>query len=138
LFFQPFYSDILFHSWQCATIDLSKFTGTDNVPRRSNLSFEDFVKEYGLPNKPVIITDLVPKWPAFKEWTREGLIEKYGGASKKRPTPQIFSSLGFASPITITVTVGIEICFQAEFYCVFVGDSKHLFLFSPLPFISSF
>lgn len=35
---------------------------------------EQFVKEFELPNRPVIITDLVPQWPAFKVVLYLGLL----------------------------------------------------------------
>lgn len=66
------------------------------------MSFEDFIREYGIPNKPVIITDLVPKWPAFKTWTREGLVEKYGGSSQS-----IFSA--FCSAFSLLTDVEYQI-----------------------------
>ncbi len=38
---------------------------------------EDFIKDYFIPNKPVVITDVVTKWPAFQNWTKKSLIERY-------------------------------------------------------------
>ncbi|CAG8456328.1 4864_t:CDS:2 [Ambispora leptoticha] len=37
-----------------------------------------FIAEYAKPNKPVIITDVVTKWPAYKKWTMDYLVEKWG------------------------------------------------------------
>ncbi|APG60577.1 cupin-like domain-containing protein [Christiangramia salexigens] len=39
-----------------------------NIPRRSNLSKEDFLKEYFEPERPVVIEDLSHNWPAYKNW----------------------------------------------------------------------
>jgi hypothetical protein len=41
--------------------DMSPWTSFENVDRRSNLSLEEFITQYGEPNIPVIITDIVPK-----------------------------------------------------------------------------
>jgi hypothetical protein len=56
-----FFSDALFYRWYLSNIDVNVWSEVDNIDRRSNLSVEDFIKEYGEPNKPVIITDVVPK-----------------------------------------------------------------------------
>ena len=41
------------------------------IERRSNLSYEDFAREYLYPMKPVIVTDVLQKWPAMTRWTPE-------------------------------------------------------------------
>jgi histone arginine demethylase JMJD6 len=41
------------------------------VDRRSALSYRDFVSEYLMPQKPVIITDALTAWPALTKWTPE-------------------------------------------------------------------
>lgn len=46
------------------------------VDRRSNLSYEEFQKEYLIPRKPVIITDATDKWGASK-WTPQWFKERY-------------------------------------------------------------
>jgi len=46
------------------------------VDRRSNLSYEEFQKEYLFPRKPVIITDATAKWEATK-WTPQWFKERY-------------------------------------------------------------
>ena len=43
----------------------------DNIDRRSNLSVEDFIREYEEPNIPVVITDVACKWKGFGKWTSE-------------------------------------------------------------------
>ncbi|MBN4003653.1 hypothetical protein [Nostoc sp. LPT] len=40
------------------------WTPIDYIERRSNLSYEEFVKEYASIGKPVIITDIVKNWKA--------------------------------------------------------------------------
>ncbi|HET6905622.1 MAG TPA: cupin-like domain-containing protein [Rhodanobacteraceae bacterium] len=48
------------------------------VERRSNLSYEQFVREYMLPRKPVIITDVMDKCPARRKWTPDYFRERFG------------------------------------------------------------
>jgi hypothetical protein len=40
---------------------------------------EQFEKEYAIPNKPVILSDQVPTWPAWTKWTKEKMIERFQG-----------------------------------------------------------
>ncbi|KAK7093432.1 uncharacterized protein [Littorina saxatilis] len=47
------------------------------VERRSGLSLEEFWDLYDA-KWPVIVTDVVPKWPAYEKWTREFLNSTYG------------------------------------------------------------
>ncbi|KAL0483448.1 hypothetical protein AKO1_014781 [Acrasis kona] len=75
-----FYSEIMYHSWRCLSANLTQWCKKDNVDRREALSVQDFVKEYDMGNKPVVITDVVTQWPAFKDklWTREQLVKDHG------------------------------------------------------------
>lgn len=73
-----FYSDYLFHIWRCTSADLSQWNCVDNIDRRSNITLEEFITDYFIPNRPVVLTDVVTKWPAFKNWSKESLIERYG------------------------------------------------------------
>ncbi len=41
------------------------------IDRVAAISPEDFLKQYLLPQKPVIITELSKKWPAYKKWNWE-------------------------------------------------------------------
>lgn len=62
-----FFSDVLFHTWQCSNIDLAQWREIlkgDNTPRCSGLTHEEFANQYLKPNLPVIITDAIEKWPA--------------------------------------------------------------------------
>ena len=68
-----FYSDFLYTSWRCATCPLHDLVNPskENIDRKSNLSFQDFLEMYAIPQIPVIITDVVPTWPAFSKWNLE-------------------------------------------------------------------
>ena len=41
------------------------------VPRKSRLSGEEFLTEYYSQNRPVVITDVLSRWPAMSRWNRE-------------------------------------------------------------------
>ncbi|GES79792.1 F-box protein At5g06550 [Rhizophagus clarus] len=73
-----FYSDTLFQPFLCSSTGMEAYLGVENIDRRSNLELSEFIKEYAIPNKPVIITDVVTKWPASRKWNMEYLVEKYG------------------------------------------------------------
>ncbi|MBT8295914.1 MAG: cupin-like domain-containing protein [Gramella sp.] len=49
-----------------------------NIPRRKNLSKEDFLREYFIPEKPVVLEDLTEHWPAYKKWSFEYFREQAG------------------------------------------------------------
>ena len=74
-----FYSDLLYQPWRCATIDLESngWLEVDNIVRVSALSctVDDFRERFEVPNRPVVIEDIVNQWPAFKKWT-PGYINK--------------------------------------------------------------
>eukprot|EP00163_Fabomonas_tropica_P001331 TRINITY_DN11006_c0_g1_i1.p1 TRINITY_DN11006_c0_g1~~TRINITY_DN11006_c0_g1_i1.p1 ORF type:complete len:837 (-),score=179.23 TRINITY_DN11006_c0_g1_i1:965-3475(-) len=54
-----------------------------DLERRSNLTVGEFVKEYLLPGKPVVITDACEHWPAFELWRKESFREKFADARFK-------------------------------------------------------
>lgn len=49
-----------------------------NIPRRRNLSIEEFQEEYFKPEKPVVIEDLTSSWPAREKWNFDYFREKAG------------------------------------------------------------
>jgi hypothetical protein len=52
----------------------------ENIPRVhcDDLSVEDFIEKYQIPNKPVIIEGLADDWPAMSKWSFKYFYEKYG------------------------------------------------------------
>ncbi|MGN6314283.1 MAG: cupin-like domain-containing protein [Rhodanobacteraceae bacterium] len=48
------------------------------VERRSGLSYAEFVHEYLMPRKPVIITDALDACPARHKWTPDYFVERFG------------------------------------------------------------
>lgn len=48
------------------------------VDRRSNLSLREFRREYLIPGRPVILTDLIGDWPARHNWTFERFKRDFG------------------------------------------------------------
>ncbi|KAI9337805.1 hypothetical protein BDR26DRAFT_838504 [Obelidium mucronatum] len=76
-----YYSDYLFSAWRCSSIPLDVLCRADapeNIDRRSGLSVQEFVDEYDAPGKPVILTDVVTKWPAFGKWNMDYLEKTVG------------------------------------------------------------
>ncbi|PRP78260.1 hypothetical protein PROFUN_13870 [Planoprotostelium fungivorum] len=76
---KDFYSDVLYNQWYCSTVDLSPWATYENIERRSNLSLEEFIEKYEKPNRPVIITDIVPT----TQWTKENMLKNYGDTKFK-------------------------------------------------------
>ena len=98
--FAGFYSDFLFQSFYCSHIDLLSSYGDahikpstaaggaaaaplDTIPRVhiSQLSSADFRRDYGTPNRPLIIQGLMDSWPCFAPgpdaWNVENWSRKY-------------------------------------------------------------
>jgi histone arginine demethylase JMJD6 len=51
---------------------------SQQVERRANLSYDDFVKEYVSINKPVILTDAMNHWKALGRWSPEFFKQEFG------------------------------------------------------------
>ena len=49
-----------------------------NIPRRKGLSKEQFLKEYFIPEKPVVMEDLSQNWAAFSKWDFDYFRKKAG------------------------------------------------------------
>lgn len=83
---QNVYSDHLYLIERCLHADLNTICNPthDNIDRASNLTVSQFIEQYSIPNKPVIITDLVKTWKAHSKWTTEYLLETLGGNGKKK------------------------------------------------------
>jgi hypothetical protein len=56
----------------------NKYTAFENITRISKPTLEEFKRDFEVPNKPCIISDVVSEWPAYKKWTPEYLIETSG------------------------------------------------------------
>lgn len=48
------------------------------IERRRNLSYDEFAQEYLFPLKPVIVTDVLNKWPAMERWTLDFFKSEFG------------------------------------------------------------
>ncbi|KAI9023903.1 hypothetical protein DFJ74DRAFT_631982 [Hyaloraphidium curvatum] len=75
------FSDDLFRPHYLSKLVLGQFVGPGNIPRRSakEMTVSQFVDEFARPGRPVIITDLVDQWPCRTKWTKEWLLEQFGG-----------------------------------------------------------
>lgn len=60
----------------------SRATPVLGVDRRSRLSLEEFVEQYALPQRPVIVTDAAADWPAMRRFTWDFFRERYGQVEK--------------------------------------------------------
>ena len=74
-------SDVLYQPFLYASISIDPaWLSTNSIDRRSNLSYDEFIEKYEKPNIPVILTDVVRKWPAMEKWKhREYLAEAFQG-----------------------------------------------------------
>lgn len=81
------YSDLLYTAWRCTAVPLDSLCGLQrcNVDRRSGplLSVQEFMTHYGSVNRPVILTDIVTKWPAFLKWNYDYLLKACGSRTMK-------------------------------------------------------
>ncbi|WOL03105.1 hypothetical protein Cni_G11825 [Canna indica] len=79
LLIRNFYSDYLFQSWLCASIEMkSEWLEIDNIERRRGISIEEFIDRYEGHNKPVLLEGCLDSWPAMERWSRERLIRICG------------------------------------------------------------
>lgn len=65
-----------------ATIEVSAESPTQAsniaVPRRENLSRREFVQDYLLGNRPVIVTDAIQEWEALSRWSPDFFKAEFG------------------------------------------------------------
>ncbi|MCA9704704.1 MAG: cupin-like domain-containing protein [Myxococcales bacterium] len=55
--------------------------GLATIERRPLPAVEDFVARYLVPGVPVVLTDLVTRWPALERWTPAALAARLGDAT---------------------------------------------------------
>ena len=51
------------------------------IDKREKLSLKEFMHEYVLKNRPVVLKDAARDWPALSKWTPEFFKERYGDKS---------------------------------------------------------
>ncbi|KAJ4978442.1 hypothetical protein NE237_009222 [Protea cynaroides] len=72
---RDFYSDYLFQSWLCASLEMKQeWLERDNIERRRGFSVEEFVLNFEEPNKPVLLEGCLENWAALEKWDKEYLI----------------------------------------------------------------
>lgn len=52
--------------------------GGRRLEKRSGVSPREFIQDYYLAHRPVVLTDLARGWPALERWVPERLAERYG------------------------------------------------------------
>ncbi|PKX91852.1 putative F-box and JmjC domain protein [Aspergillus novofumigatus IBT 16806] len=74
------FSDALHRPFYCAHISLDIYVknipSKNQITRLPDLSPEDFQAEWS--DKPFILTQPVKQWPAYKSWSVDSLLAKYG------------------------------------------------------------
>ena len=60
-----------------------------SIDRRSELSYDEFVSEYLMPQKPVIISDGFKEWPALRKWTPDFFKSNFGDKKVKVGTGEV-------------------------------------------------
>lgn len=58
----------------------SQVADFSTIPRVTNLSSDSFHRDYYAANRPVIISDVVPRWPALGKWNTEFFRDRFGGS----------------------------------------------------------
>jgi len=48
------------------------------IPRRENLSYDEFAREYLYPSRPVILTHAISNWRALEKWNPEFFKSEFG------------------------------------------------------------
>ncbi len=80
LVFNGIYSDYMHRPWYCSQFDISKhcpgYYEFDDIERvkADEMSVEQFVQKFEIPNRPVVIQNAVQGWSAFEQWTDDYLI----------------------------------------------------------------
>ena len=89
-----------------------------NIPRIhwNDLSVEEFIEKYQLPNKPVIIEGCADNWPAMDKWNFKHLYKEYGDKYFEIGEDQD------GNPLTITLKEYIQ-------YVIFNKDDSPFYLF---------
>ena len=64
--------------WDESFLANRKDSSFDQIDRRSNLSYEAFIREYVKKKRPVIITDGAKDWPAVKTWNLQYFRDRLG------------------------------------------------------------
>ncbi|KAK9079244.1 hypothetical protein SSX86_000914 [Deinandra increscens subsp. villosa] len=76
---KDFYSDYLFQSWLCANLEMKhEWLERDNIVRRKGISVDEFVSNFEMPNKPVLLEGCLDNWPAMKKWDSDYLVKVCG------------------------------------------------------------
>ncbi|XP_021886897.1 F-box protein At5g06550 [Carica papaya] len=76
---RDFYSDYLFQSWLCASLEMRpEWLERDNIIRKKGISVEEFMLNFEEPNKPVLLEGCMDNWAALEKWNKDYLVEVCG------------------------------------------------------------
>lgn len=59
----------------------TRATALGGIERRAGVGPDELFERYYATNTPVVLTDVVTTWPAFRKWTPEYLKKKVGGVT---------------------------------------------------------
>jgi len=76
--------DWLMHTWR----KLESESLQPAIERRSKIGADEFVSEYYSRNRPLIIRDVIRRWPALAKWNRQYLIDLVGDCDIELQTNQ--------------------------------------------------
>ncbi|KAL9642242.1 hypothetical protein ABK040_007242 [Willaertia magna] len=80
------YTSTLYTKWSRSNFEMNQFdlpySHIEKIPVE-RLTFEEFTNNYNKIQKPVIITNLINNWKAFKEWQINNFLDKYGNVEFK-------------------------------------------------------
>jgi len=68
----------LLNIWENEEAFLKPVESSDYIDKRENLSKREFLHEYVLKNKPVVLKDAARNWKAIGKWTPQFFKENYG------------------------------------------------------------
>jgi len=75
---------VLYRSFYCAGINLdAKWFQRETIPKvdARSLAPKDFVQRFEQQSRPVLLEGCSTSWPAFRSWSRESLLERFGDAT---------------------------------------------------------
>jgi hypothetical protein len=101
------FSSMLHRAWSCHSCDLAtacpgffQYNDIDRVDA-ADLTVDQFIARYELPNKPVVIKKAVDDWAALKAWSPQHL----SSLEKQKASPQLFRATSAMAPLAANFTL---------------------------------
>ncbi|KAI6364332.1 hypothetical protein MCOR25_005670 [Pyricularia grisea] len=77
------FSDVLHRPFVCSHVPLARYAA--GIPKQNqirkfpDLTYDDFADKWS--STPFVLTDVVPAWPVYNQWTLDSLLSKYSDVS---------------------------------------------------------